>query len=89
MLHTVNFGLNVSEIKSNAFYNCYSLKVITIPQSVRKIGKDVFKGTSLQSATMYGMWTVSVNGQATRIVTTDPVQNAKYLTETYLNGMWQ
>ena len=88
-LHTVEFGTGVKTIGSKAFYGCLSLKVITIPANVKNIGSEAFKLASLESVTMFGNWNVSVNGQATRIVVTDPATNAKYLTETYLGSWWR
>ena len=88
-LHSVTFGINVASIGNSAFEGCISLKVIDIPSSVRNIGANAFKSSSLQSATMYGNWNASSNGQSIRVIVTDPTTNAKYLTQTYLGGMWQ
>ena len=42
MLQKVEIGTNVRSIYTKAFYNCYSLTSITIPQGVTSIGDDDF-----------------------------------------------
>ena len=53
---TVNYGENqykVTSIRSNTFYECSSLKSITIPSSVTSIGYNAFQGcSSLTSITI-------------------------------------
>lgn len=45
-LQSVRLSNNLGSIEDAAFYFCDSLKEITIPASVKKIGKDAFRGCS-------------------------------------------
>ncbi len=43
-MEIVKLGENLTTILSKAFFNCVSLKSITIPKSIKTIEKDAFLG---------------------------------------------
>ena len=52
-IQKIEFGSNVTSITSNSFYNCCSLRSITIPKNVTSIVSNLFYGCySLQSITI-------------------------------------
>ena len=53
LLEEVNFE-NVTEIKPYTFSNCASIKAVTIPDTVEKIGAYAFSGTSISSINIPG-----------------------------------
>ena len=51
-LESVTFGSQVTTIRDEAFANCSKLKSVSIPESVKSIGKGAFYGTSLTEITL-------------------------------------
>ncbi len=48
-LHTVMLSEGIYEIQSDAFLNCYNLKNISFPQSMRELGAGTFEGTGIET----------------------------------------
>ena len=88
---------SVTSIGSEAFYNCYRITEITIPDSVTSIGSEAFYGcsnlTSVTFETTEGWWrsTNSTATSGTEIASSglaDPSTAAMYLTSTYRSRYW-
>ena len=86
-LASIEIPDSVTYIGTEAFYNCSSLTSITIPDSVTSIGNYAFYNcSSLTSVTFENTEGWAVDGEP--IDVTNPVQNAVYLTDTYLWYTW-
>ena len=93
-LTSITIPDSVTEIGNSAFYNCTSLESITIPDSVTSIGESAFGGcTSLESVTFKNTagWEIyySYGYSHTVVDVTNPVDNARYLKNTYRNYTWR
>ena len=92
-IETINIaeGSQLESIGSEAFYNCSSLTLITIPSSVTSIGEYAFSGcSSLTSVTFEQTsgWKCSSNTiSASDLANTATA--AKYLTSTYFYNNWK
>ena len=82
---------NVTSIKEETFMDCSSLTSIVIPSSITFIGWDAFSGCKSLTSVVFEEpegWSVggeSIDAEAL----SDPATASEYLTNRYLNSLWQ
>lgn len=81
------YGIQVYEISDYAFNGCASLKTVVIPESVYKIGKEVFYNCpSLEKITFYGNQSISADLCSDEvIIQSEPFSKAFFYAQNYGN----
>lgn len=93
-LATVDIANGVETIWAMAFSNCSSLKSIRIPASVNSILMRSFMGCTSLASVMFdnpsGWYVTETQGatSGTVVELTNPTENARMLTETYVDYQW-
>ena len=95
-LTSITIPNSVTSIEDRAFWGCTSLTSITIPKSVTSIGEYAFEGcdnlTSVvfaDTTSKWGMKRYSDYPVENTFTPSTPEANAKALTDTYLNRIWE